>query len=449
MKKSVKNRNYTIKFRRIKSRKKIGGALEEISKLKKQFETSKSKLIQEIAHKKASKFKIKDISSFDDISEYPDKTCGGKWVTIGFIAKGAFGEVYLSRHKDSDIWVAIKEIYHKDPPKSRKTQKLEKTLDEINMANNLSTSGVSAFVRDVWRTPKTICFAADVMIGTLEDKTLTRDDMIKICVLLKNISDKNILYTDIRPENIMIDGCDEFKITDWGTNGWELHSHKKNTVKYYPDGIQRVDLVVSGKLAGEYLKSAVKNVIERDEWVSEWLTDNMPINKIAQSLISLNEKERKKIIKAIIDTNENEDFDMESLKLELDSIEKGKIEKDQNSTPQELKIFLLSIMLFNFMCLYFSYYESAPSKEMNEFFICTLSKLNKYSFINIWNYTGNQFKAASSLWDGPELMDETYQLRIDGETPKGVDGWIGDIYKKVLHNFNESDKKYINSKLNK
>jgi serine/threonine protein kinase len=433
--------NYKLSKKRFKknkkTRRKIGGGITELIE---RFKKSKKDVMIEAAGKPALKMKIAPIKSISNFPIHKDKTCSGKWLTVGFIAKGAFGKVYLAKHNVDDVWVAIKESYFENHPESRKTQSIDKTINEINISNNLAKKNISCFIRDAWKTENAIYFASDVMVdrlsNILDDRTLTKKESVQFGNLIKSIGDQNVLYTDIRPDNIMIDGNGDFKIIDWGVNGWELHSPDKQTVPYASGRF--IINIVGGKLAGKYLKSAIQMITDKDLDHGEWLNDNIPIPKIAQALYSMSNKDKDKYLNIIKESNEDEDLDIELLEQEIENIKTELVETDTTNNHTDVQQILTSVMLFDFMVIYIWLKHSPPPEEITKIFISCLSKLDPISVKNVWNYTGKKLTTDEGL--------DYFDIYTYGEpVPKGTYKWLKHMFISISNNFKAKDQKYIKS----
>ena len=433
--------NYKLSKKRFKNnkktRKKIGGGIDELIE---RFKKSRKDVMIEASGKPALKMKISPIKSISNFPIHKDKTCSGKWLTIGFIGRGAFGNVYLAKHNVDDIWVAIKESYFENHPEGRKTQSIDKTINEINISNKLAKKNISCFIRDAWKTENAIYFASDVMVDSLsnilDDRTLTKKESIQFGNLIKSVGDQNIFYIDIRPDNIMIDGSGDFKIIDWGVNGWELHSSTKQTVQYIPKGRLIIN-IVGGKLAGKYLKSAIQMITDKGFDIGEWLYDNIPIPKIAQALCSMSNKDKNKYLNIIKESNEDEDLDIELLEQEIENIKTGLVETETTNNHTDLQQILTSIMLFDFMVIYIWLKHSPPPKEIDKIFITCLSKLDPISIKNVWNYTGKKLTT-------DEGLDQFSSYTYGEPVPKGTYKWLKNMFISIANNFKEKEE-YIKS----
>ena len=405
----------------------------QIHQFKKEFEKSKHALIAKVAPKKAIGMEIDHISSIEEVSEHDDITCSNKWLTVGFIARGAFGKVYLAKHHSMDNWVAIKELYFQNSSDTRE-QRPETTLEEINTVQHFSTVGVAPVVRDVWKTPDTICFATDIMVNTLdnilESGTLNDAQSEDLASLFHAIACEYTLYTDIRPENIMVDGDGSFKIADWGTNGWTTHSPDIKTTKIYDN--HHMLNVLGGRLAGEYLKLTVQRIYKKEikkanmYTVAEWLGENIFIPKIAQALHSMSSTDRKTTLKIINEENEDEELDMDLVMSELDKITSGAVKVENTNDYDDVRLILASLMMFDCLLSIFFVSQTRP-ENLTVFFITTVSRLDVSSIKNVWNSTGSKF---TNQDDRVELEDYwgsegTYHW------PKGISKWVVDVFTSI------------------
>jgi hypothetical protein len=405
----------------------------EIHQFKEEFEESMYDLIVKVAPKKAIGMEIDHISSIKEVSEHADITCSNKWLTVGFIAKGGFGKVYLAKHHIMDNWVAIKEIYFQNPVDTR-TQSQETTLEEINTVQHFSTVDVAPVVRDIWKTPDTICFATDVMVNTLgnivQSRTLNDAESEDLASLFHAIACKYTLYTDIRPENIMVDGDGNFKIADWGTNGWEIHSPDIKTIKIYNNHFMLN--AVGGRLAGQYLK-LVAQQISKDEikkadmyTVAEWLNENIFIPKIAQALHSMSSTDRKATLKIINEENEDEDLDMDLVMSELDKVKSGAVKVEKTNDYNDVRLILASLMMFDCLLSIFWVSQIRP-ENLTAFFVTTVSSLDGSSIKNVWNCTGRKF----TNQDDRVSLDEYWGDNGTYYWPKGISKWVVDVFTSI------------------
>ncbi|MEA4924008.1 MAG: protein kinase [Syntrophomonadaceae bacterium] len=145
----------------------------------------------------------------------------GKYHILGLLGKGGMGSVYLAENINVGNKWAIKEIeIHKNRPVD--------LMVEPEMLKRLNHPHLPRIV-DVIRTPHSICIIEDYFAGqslqqVLENRKLCSEaNVIKWCrqlaeilIYLHNLQPIPIIYSDLKPGNIIIDTNLNLKLVDFG-----------------------------------------------------------------------------------------------------------------------------------------------------------------------------------------------------------------------------------------
>ena len=151
-------------------------------------------------------------------SSHKTDISGDLFRLIGFLGKGAFGEVYLVEHKPSKGRFALKSI-----EKGRDITQYMHT--ERNVLIRLNHPFI---VRLHWafQSSTHLFLVGDYCAGGDLSELLTREKALpehvvrfyaaEVVLAIEAIHSENVLYRDLKPENIVIDEEGHIKLTDFG-----------------------------------------------------------------------------------------------------------------------------------------------------------------------------------------------------------------------------------------
>ena len=168
---------------------------------------------------------------------------GGKYRIVRFIKSGGFGCTYEAVHAIFDERVAIKEFFPKDfcnrdsdtlhvtvgtQSKVALVAKLKsKFVNEAVAIHNLSHAGIVK-VSDIFEENGTAYYVMDYIDGCSLDDVVKRNGALsekaaltyirQVCSALDYVHSRNRLHLDIKPGNIMIDGCGHAILIDFGAS---------------------------------------------------------------------------------------------------------------------------------------------------------------------------------------------------------------------------------------
>ena len=168
---------------------------------------------------------------------------GGKYRIVRFIKSGGFGCTYEALHTVFGERVAIKEFFPKDfcnrdsdtlhvtvgtQSKVALVAKLKsKFVNEAVAIHNLSHAGIVK-VSDIFEENGTAYYVMDYIDGCSLDDVVKRNGALsekaaltyirQVCSALDYVHSRNRLHLDIKPGNIMIDGCGHAILIDFGAS---------------------------------------------------------------------------------------------------------------------------------------------------------------------------------------------------------------------------------------
>ncbi|EGR33859.1 protein kinase domain protein [Ichthyophthirius multifiliis] len=210
------------------------------------------------------------------------------------IGRGRFGNVYMARHKQSNMLVAIKQINKKNLSESCMERQLEQEIKIQMFSNHPNILKMYGFFHDETKVYLILEFACHFDIyKELKKETLKRFTEEKTANYIRQISEgliylhsHEIIHRDIKPENILnIHGV--LKISDFGWSVYTLQEKRMTfcgTLDYVSPEIvqgtdydQKVDIWSIGILCYELLvgkppfenKNIAQDFLEFPPFVSE------------------------------------------------------------------------------------------------------------------------------------------------------------------------------------
>ena len=184
---------------------------------------------------------------------------GGKYRIVRFIKSGGFGCTYEALHTVFGNRFAIKEFFPKDfcnrdadthhvtvgtQSKKALVSKLKsKFIDEAVAIHNLSHPGIVK-VSDVFEENGTAYYVMDYIDGCSLDDLVKREGTLseqnalgyirQVCEALSYVHSQKRLHLDIKPGNIMLDGCGRAILIDFGTSRQYDEVNGENTSTLLP-----------------------------------------------------------------------------------------------------------------------------------------------------------------------------------------------------------------------
>lgn len=137
---------------------------------------------------------------------------------IGFLGKGAFGEVFLVKHKPSGELFALKSIEKgRDMKQYLQTERnVLARLDHpfiVRLHSAFQTASHLYLVVDY-------CAGGDLSELIAKKKQLSEDVVqfytAEIVLAVEALHNENVLYRDLKPENIVLDAGGHIRLTDFG-----------------------------------------------------------------------------------------------------------------------------------------------------------------------------------------------------------------------------------------
>ncbi|KAI3649756.1 hypothetical protein MP228_005388 [Amoeboaphelidium protococcarum] len=141
---------------------------------------------------------------------------------VQFIGRGSFGKVYLVRHIESDRYYAMKVL-----SKSQifKLNEVKHVITERNILSDLNSQYVVSFVGSMQDGHNLYILMEYVIGGELFTQLTLRKCFnvdtarfyaAEVVLFLEHLHSNQIIYRDIKPENILIDAMGHIKFTDFG-----------------------------------------------------------------------------------------------------------------------------------------------------------------------------------------------------------------------------------------
>ncbi|KAI0546788.1 kinase-like protein [Xylaria curta] len=186
------------------------------------------------------------------------------------LGNGAFGQVYLARHRESGLICALK-VLNKESISDGKERHVRR---EIKIHSRLRHPGIIGFY-GWFHDSSRIVLILEYAIGGELFKVLTREDhfseqraakyVAQMAFSLSYLHDKHVMHRDIKPENILLGLHGELKLADFG---YSVHAPdnrretKCGTLDYMPPEMlvhgpvsytNAVDLWALGVLTYEFL----------------------------------------------------------------------------------------------------------------------------------------------------------------------------------------------------
>jgi serine/threonine-protein kinase len=155
----------------------------------------------------------------------PGTLVGGRYRVVGLIGRGGMGEVYRADDLTLGQPVALKFLPDalKDDPDRR-----DRFFNEVRMARQV-THGAVCRVHDVGEADGHLFLSMEYVdgedLGSLLRRVgrLSADKSVEIarqlCAGLAAAHDKGVLHRDLKPDNVMLDGRGQVRITDFGLAG--------------------------------------------------------------------------------------------------------------------------------------------------------------------------------------------------------------------------------------
>ncbi|MCP4657635.1 MAG: serine/threonine protein kinase, partial [bacterium] len=152
----------------------------------------------------------------------PGTVLAGRYRLVCLLGRGGMGEVYRADDLRLDQQVALKFLA---PAREQDPAMRERFLDEVRLARRISHANVCR-VYDVGETGGRLFLSMEYVDG--EDlRTLLKrigrppreraaEMSVRICRGLAAIHAQGILYRDLKPANVMIDGDGRPRLTDFG-----------------------------------------------------------------------------------------------------------------------------------------------------------------------------------------------------------------------------------------
>lgn len=157
---------------------------------------------------------------------------------LRLVGKGTFGQVYQVRKKDTKRIYAMKVLSKKAIVQKKE---VAHTIGERNILVR-TTTAESAFIVGLkfsFQTPTDLYFVTDYMSGGelfwhLQKEGRFREDRAKfyiaeLIVALENLHDHDVVYRDLKPENVLLDANGHVALCDFGLSKANPADGKTNT----------------------------------------------------------------------------------------------------------------------------------------------------------------------------------------------------------------------------
>lgn len=138
------------------------------------------------------------------------------------VGKGSYGTVMLARKKDNDEVLAIK-MLKKSYLKKRKQE--DHTMSERSILQNINHPFI-VNLRYAFQNKEKLYFALEFCPGgelffhlqRVEnfDEEVTRFYSAQMVLALEHLHKNNVIYRDLKPENVLINNDGYIKLTDFG-----------------------------------------------------------------------------------------------------------------------------------------------------------------------------------------------------------------------------------------
>ncbi|BHF65907.1 Beta-adrenergic receptor kinase 2 [Sparganum proliferum] len=142
------------------------------------------------------------------------------------IGRGGFGEVYGCRKLNSGKMYAMKCL---DKKRIKMKSGESMAINELNILSRVSSGDASPFIvcmTYAFQTPEKLCFILDLMNGgdlnyhLSQHGTFTEDEVqfyaAEVILGLEHMHERNIVYRDLKPANILLDERGHVRISDLG-----------------------------------------------------------------------------------------------------------------------------------------------------------------------------------------------------------------------------------------
>ena len=160
----------------------------------------------------------------------PEEYKLGDLEVIGFLGKGGYGYVELVKHKDTQETFALKTLYRSHIIKTKSTHNVVNEKKMLQRMDSPQIIRLYATFKDSTR----LYFLLEPALGgelftLLRLRTVFNDKTAKffaasVVLALEEIHSRDVIYRDLKPENLLLDSQGYVKITDFGLS------------KYIPDG---------------------------------------------------------------------------------------------------------------------------------------------------------------------------------------------------------------------
>lgn len=184
------------------------------------------------------------LSRSDLSSSFSKRVDLSSFLTLSVIGKGSYAEVLLVRNKKDNKLYAMKCI-------KKKTIALEKQETHIMTERNvlIAMKGQPFFVKvhATFQTEKCLYFVLDYCPGGELYRILrryrhfsereTQFYAAQLVLAIEMMHNKNILYRDLKPENVLIDSDGYIKITDFGLSKQNVEKNEAKSICGTPEYI--------------------------------------------------------------------------------------------------------------------------------------------------------------------------------------------------------------------
>ena len=161
------------------------------------------------------------------------------------LGEGAYGKVIKVKNESNNKFYAVKEIFIKNKLKDE----IEIIQNEANILSKFNSKNIVKYYdsykdKDKFYILMEYCTGKNLRDFISENKALIEENILyniikQICIGLKEIHQKKIIYRDLKPENICMNENMEIKIGDFGISKifnsnkeYTLTQEKKGTVYY-------------------------------------------------------------------------------------------------------------------------------------------------------------------------------------------------------------------------
>ncbi|KAI1737853.1 kinase-like protein [Xylaria scruposa] len=159
------------------------------------------------------------------------------------LGNGAFGQVYLARHRESGLICALKVLNKENIMRDGKERHVRREIEVHSHVRHPGIIGFYGWFHDSSR----IVLILEYAIGGELFKVLLREDhfseqraakyVAQIAFSLSYLHDKHIMHRDIKPENILLGLQGELKLADFGYSVHapdNIRETKCGTLDYMP-----------------------------------------------------------------------------------------------------------------------------------------------------------------------------------------------------------------------